>query len=114
MAHQRTVHGHNVMEIPFVKRLLVGFVIMMSVFGFLAWRSEVNARGIRANTHRVAVAQYVTCQRNRQSVIVYDRFQRAMIKVEALGPASDARRTTARVAVYRRSILPVYGCGKKP
>jgi hypothetical protein len=89
------------------------------IFGFLAFRSEVNRNAIENNAHRQVVANYKQCQRSITNTTKINATDEAFIQF--LSPFRDAATSPVQRAnldklidLYEHSKLTVPVCGAKP
>lgn len=90
-----------VAEAPiYAKRLLVLFAIMMMIFGYLAFRSEVNANAIRDNERETRAAAREVCEvtnKNAQALnALIDTIIQAVLDSSTIPEGEKAQ----RIALY--------------
>lgn len=116
-----------------VTRLQAGALALFVLFAFLllAWRSEQNAdridesqqeivaaqreldqtqRKITENTKKVELSQYTSCLNGVKVIVLFNRQLEELAELERTNQFVDQKLRDARMATYRRGIVPVPVC----
>jgi hypothetical protein len=86
-------------------QFIVSVVLMVSFFLLLAWRSEVNAAGINANTDRVVEQRYQSCLNGVRIIEKFNSQMQELADIEKRNTRDPLARE--RIKAYESGITPL-------
>ena len=101
-------------RITLTRGLLIGFILMTTIFSYLSWRSDANSNKISRNQHNQAIYNWNQCKRGETNTTKINKSTRVFIQLLEENNKPPNPQITRWIKIQQDSILVVPSCGKKP